>query len=441
MNPADSEDMLKNTSWQLVDLLQKLPQEYRWVFNDHSTLMAVYLEKPTVRTGRMAILKSLIRYSKMFGIEWVFIYTVGLFVMINLLITQLFAHKPKRKIDQDYPSVFFVGFNVSRNDQIYLDYCAKRSETVGKLFQYDIKSFARWYRVNFQMGIFYIAYSISIAKKAIAAMPSELAGRREDFLAHIASRLGYYAYTRSWFHMVQRINPRLKEIAFSCQNIASFAAVDEGIHTIYFSHGLLSHAELLPTFNEVTVISDSEIEFVKHRLPDSSVTTYLEQLEKLDPSQMLREVLICSYPSNGNKYMSNIIVFLDFAKIENIKVRVRLHPSENYNVFWHKYQEAGLVSIETYDINIRHAIVRLKPRLVLCWGSATLIDALDHGVIPVNVIQDGDLLAAELVYPVFRRSLRLRHHFEALSKLFHDDNYYNYVLSKLYSSKADDIIC
>ncbi len=377
----------------------------------------------------------------MFGIEWQLIYIVGLFVMINMLVAQLFVINQKREIDQDYPAAFFVGFSVMKNDQIYLDYCGKTSEVVGKLNQYNIESFARWCRVNFQMGMYFLAYSITIAKKAIASMPSELAGRREDFLAHIASKLGYYAYMRSWFHMVHRINPRLKEIAFSCQNIASFAAVDEGIHTIYFSHGLLSHAELLPAFNKVTVISDAEMEFVKRRLPDSSVATYLNQVEKLDPSQMLREVLICSCPSSGNKYMSNIITFLDFAKIENIKVRVRLHPSENYNVFWHKYQEAGLVSIEVCDINVHHAIVRLKPRLVLSWGSTTLIDALDHGVIPINAIQDNDLLAMELVYPVCGRSLSLDHHFKSLSKLFYDDDYYNYVLSKLYSTKADDVFC
>jgi hypothetical protein len=440
MNPAGPRGIPKNASWRLVDLVQKIPQEYRWVFNDHSTLMAVHLEKPTVRTGKMAILKSLIKYSKMLGMEWQLIYIVGLFSMIKMLASQFFVINQKSKIDQNYPSAFFVGFSVTRNEQIYLDYCDKTSEVIGKFNQYDIGSFARWCRVNFQMGMYFLAYSITIAKKAIASMPPELSGRREDFLSHVASKLGYYAYMRSWFHMVRRINPRLKEIAFSCQNIASFAAVDEGIHTIYFSHGLLSHAELLPAFNKVTVISNAEMEFVKCRLPDSSVATYINQIEKLNPSRMLREVLICSYPSSENKYMSNIITFLDFAKVESIKVRVRLHPSENDNVFWHKYQEAGLVSIEVCDISVNDALVRLKPRLVLSWGSTTLIDALDHGVIPINASRDDDLMATELVYPVRRRSLRLDRHFKSLPKLFHDDDYYNYVLSKLYSSKVDDVV-
>ena len=138
--------------------------------------------------------------------------------------------------------------------------------------------------------------------------------------------------------------------------------------------------------------------------------------------------------------MTNIITFLDFARAESIKVRVRLHPSENDNVFWHKYQEAGLVSIEACDISFSDALVRLKPRLILSWGSTTLIDALDHGVIPINASQDDDTVAIELVYPAYKRSLSLDRHLKSLPKLFHDNDYYNYVLSKLYASKAEDIV-
>lgn len=440
MNSAGSKKLSKNTSWRLVELVQKLPQEYRWVFNEKNTLMAIYLEKPTTHNRKMALLKSLIKYSRMFGIEWQLIYSVGLLIMIKMLVSQVFFTDKKAKISQDYPAAFFVGFNVIKNDQIYLDYCLETSGAVVKLDQVHIGSFFRWYRVNFRTGMYFLGYSITFAKKAIAAMPPELVDKREDFLTHIASKLAYYAYMRSWFCMVRRINPSLKEIAFSCQNTASFAAVDEGIHTNYYSHGALSHAELLPDFNKVTVISNAEMNFVKRRLFDSSVSTYIKQIDKLEPSQMLESVLICSYPSSGNKHMSNITTFLDIARAERIKVSVRLHPSENDNVFWHKYQEAGLVSIEVCDISFRDALVRIKPRLVLSWGSTTLIDTLDNGVIPVYASQDDDIIATELVYPANKRSLSLNNHLKLLPKLFHDNDYYNYVLSKLYDDEAENIL-
>ena len=440
MNSVSSKKISKNTSWRLVELVQKLPQEYRWVFNEKNTLMAIYLEKPTAHNRKMALLKLLIKYSRMFGIEWQLIYSVGLLIMIKMLVAQVFFTDKKAKISQDYPAAFFVGFNVVKNDQIYLDYCRETSGAVGKLDQVNVGSFFRWYRVNFRTGMYFLGYSTTLAKKAIAAMPSELADRREDFLTHIASKLAVYTYMRSWFHMARRINPSLKEIAFSCQNIASFAAVDEGIHTNYYSHGVLSHAELLPNFNKVTVISNAEMEFVKRRLFDSSVSTYINQIDKLQPFQMLGGVLICSYPSSENKHMSNIMTFLDLARAERIKVSVRLHPSENDNVFWHKYQEAGLVSIEFCDISFRDALVRIKPRLVLSWGSTTLIDALDNGVIPVNASQDDDNIAIEMVYPANQRSLSLDDHLTVLPKLFHDNDYYNYVLSKLYDDEAENIL-
>ena len=71
-------------------MVQKLPQEYRWVFNEKNTLMAIYLEKPTAHKRKMALLKSLIKYSRMFGIEWQLIYIVGLLIMIKVLVAQIF---------------------------------------------------------------------------------------------------------------------------------------------------------------------------------------------------------------------------------------------------------------------------------------------------------------------------------------------------------------
>ena len=138
--------------------------------------------------------------------------------------------------------------------------------------------------------------------------------------------------------------------------------------------------------------------------------------------------------------MENIGIFLDFAKNENLTIKVRLHPSDNDNEFWHKYQEAGLVSIESCDISANDALARLKPRLTLSWGSTTLIDALDNGIIPINASDGNDFGDYEMVYPANKRSLSLDCHFKLFSKLFHDNDYYNYVLAKLYSNEAQDIV-
>ena len=440
MRQADSKRMPKNFSWRFVDLLQKLPQEYRWAFNDREMLVAICLEKQVKHSKKQAILKPMIKFGKLLGIEWQLIYIVGLSVMMKMLIAQLFATNLKRKTSKDNPDAFFVGLSANRNNQIYYDYCRKTAGVVGRLNQFDIRSFTDWCNVNFQTGIYFLGYSTTLAKNSIAAIPPELVDRQDDFLLNISSKLGYYAFMRSWFNSVSRINPCLKEIAFSSQNLASFAAVDEGLHTIYFSHGAIGYAELLPAFNEAKVFSNAEMEFAKHRLPDLSVATYKNQIDKLEPSQMFQEVLICSYPSSRNKHMTNIITFLDFARAESIKVRVRLHPSENDNVFWHKYQEAGLVSIEGCDISINDALARLKPRLVLSWGSTTLVDALYNGIIPINATDVNDSLFYEMVYPANKRSLSLDCHFKLFSKLFHDNDYYNYVLAKLYSNEAQDIV-
>lgn len=329
--------------------------------------------------------------------------------------------------------MFFVGFGVGKEEELFLHYSEKRTNGVGRLHQYKLDTFAVWHRVGIVPGLRSFFYALAVAKKSVAVLPSELCNRHVDFLTHIGSKVGYYSYMRSWFEILSiRAGANLEEVAFSCQNMAAFAAVDVGIRTAYLSHGVINRCEVLPAFTTVSALTTYDAAFISHRLPKAHVRVYSPSRQTLTPSQMAREILITSCPNGGDaNYMLSAIPLVYWANTMKVPVRVRLHPSEDATFFWSNYEEAGLVTIEKADVDFFKAIDRLRPRLLASWVSTTLADVLACGVIPVSVSVDDDIYVAELVYPIFQRCLRWPQDFESIERLLDDDEYYASVLSRL----------
>lgn len=417
----------------ILGKLQNLPAQYHWALSDYNLLFAIYGNKPVARTGKILLLAILVKLSQRIGIVWLFVYLIGMVELIKLLVKQHVSMKNKRRNGGEYPAFFFVGFGVAKENELCSFYGKDKVGVVEKLHQYKVETFASWHRVDVVSGFRSLFYDIVLARNAVAALPFELVCRRVDFLTYIASKIGYYSYMRSWFSILTiRKSSNLKEVAFSCQNLAAFAAVDVGVPSTYLSHGMLTRCELLPAFGAVTALTVDEAAFAQHRLPNAHVNVYEPPRRRLIPSQLVKEVLITSCPIGGNKkYMLSVIPFLRWAEKRNVPVRVRLHPSEDPTFFWSDFVNEGLVTIENSDADFFQAIDRLKPRLLISWVSTTLSDVITCGVIPITACQDDDMHVAELVYPIFRRCLRLTNDFESIERLFDDDEYYESVLSRL----------
>lgn len=417
----------------ILDKLQKLPPQYHWALSDAQLLLAIYGNKPTVRTGRLFLLTILVRFSQRIGMVWPLISLIGTVELVKLLVRQHAFKKNKRRNVGVYPTCFFVGFGVAKEVELISNYGKNKANEPGILHQYKIETFAFWHRVDVMSGFRSLFYAIALARQAVAALPAELAYRRVDFLTHIASKIGYYAYVRSWFSILAiRADSNLVEVVFSCQNLAAFAAVDAGILASYFSHGMITRCELLPVFTTVSALTADEATFIRHRLPKAHVTVYSPARQTLVPSQMAKEILIASCPVGGNpRYMLTVMPLIRWAETKKIPVRVRLHPSEDATYFWSGYANSGLVTIEEGDVDFFQAIDRLKPRFLISWVSTTLADVLHCGVIPITACLDDDLYVAELVYPISQRCLKLPKDFESIERLFDDDEYYESVLSRL----------
>ncbi|MDP2761561.1 MAG: hypothetical protein Q8O64_14425 [Sideroxyarcus sp.] len=417
----------------ILEKLQSLPSRYHWALGDGQLLLAVYGNKPMVRTGRGARLGILVKLSQHFGMVWPLLTLVGMVELIKLLLRQHVSVRNRSRKDGNYPARFFVGCGVPNDEKLFLRYSEKQSAGVGRLHQHKIESFAVWHRVGIMSGFRSLFYAVVVARMAIAALPAELASWRVDFLTHIGSKVGYVAYMRSWFDILSiRAGIYLEEVVFTGQNMAAFAAVDVGIRAGYLQHGMITRCEILPAFTSIMALTTSEAAFMRHRLPKAHVTMYSQSRQTLVPSQMAREILIAACPAGYDvRYMLSVMPLVRWATTKKIPIRVRLHPSEDDSCFWSSYEEAGLVTIEKDDVDFFQAIDRLRPRLLVSWVSATLADVLECGVIPVSVSVDDDIHVAELVYPLFQRCLRWPKDFESIERLFDDDEYYASVLSRL----------
>lgn len=417
----------------ILDKLQKLSPQYHWALSDAQLLLAIYGNKPVVRKSRLFFMTILAGFSQRVGMVWPLIYLIGTVVLVKLLVRQYALTKNINRGAGDYPACFFVGFGVAKEEELISQYNKHDGGTLGMLHQYKIETFAFWHRVDVLSGFRSLFNAIVFAKRAVAALPDELVCRRVDFHTHIASKIGYYSYVRAWFAILAaRSGSNPVDVAFSCQNLAAFAAVDAGIGATYFSHGMITRCELLPAFATVRALTTYEANFIRHRLPSAHVTVYSPARQMLAPSQMAKEILITSCPVGGNpRYMQTVIPLIRWAKIKKIPVRVRLHPSEDATYFWSDYVNEGLVTIAEGDVDFFQTIDRLKPRLLVSWVSTTLADVLHCGVIPITASLDDDLYAAELVYPIFQRCLKLSEEFKFIERLLCDDEYYESVLSRL----------
>lgn len=425
----------------ILEQLQKLPSQYRWALTDRFLLVSIYRKIPLLRTGRLYLLTILVRLCRPFGMVWPLIYLIGTVELVKLLVKQHVLTKNKRMNGVDYPACFFVGFGIAKESEIIPQYSRRKGGGLGILHQYKIETFACWHRVGVISGFRSLIGTIALAKQAMAVLPVETADWYADFLVYIGSKVGYYAYARAWFAiLVDRAGSGLEEVAFSCQNQAAFAAVDAGIRTVYFSHGTINRCELLPAFTTISTLTADEAEFVRHRLPMAHVTVQDIPRKKLAPSQMAREILIATCLL-GVEYIERLDPLMRWAEVNKIPVRVRLHPAEriykDHMFVWAGYVNAGLVTIEDGDVDFFKAIDRVRPRLLVSWNSTTLADVLQCGVIPVTAClddaayMDDDLTVAEMAYPFFRRCLKLPNAFESIERLFHDDEYYESVLSRL----------
>jgi len=176
-------------------------------------------------------------------------------------------------------------------------------------------------------------------------------------------------------------------------------------------------------------LTEDEAAYLRGRLPKCTVrlrarhTARPRQLDHLGP------ILVASIYCHED-YFGKIVPFLHWAATTGRRVISRPHPREDPTA-WQRPEVRGLAELQSSQDSFIEHLARLRPRVVVSWFSTALVDALRVGVIPVTICGDDDPNVANMVYPLFRRSLRWPKDTALIEHILSDNDAYDQALQGL----------
>lgn len=413
----------------MVNKLQELPNRLHWALADEALLQAVARSEPMERGILGRQFGTLVRWTSRAGLVWPLLTLVSMQGLFRLLIGQR-AGLSKWERPAGYPKYFFVGFGAGSEEPLYQAYCGEHAGTVAHVNQIDISTLGSWHRVGVVAGLRSLAHTLGLARQAVVALPPEMAPWRADFLTHVGMRAGYFAFMHAWFGVLKQwAGDGLGEVAFLSADTAAFAAVDVGLPCGYIQHGMSRWSTLVPAFARIEALTADEARAMREALPCAKIIVRRREPLRFEPADLSRGVLVASIYGVPDS-MHRIDPLIAWAAQLPLPVWVRPHPCETPD-FWEHPMVDGQMSIESRDSNFFQALARLRPRLVASWFSTALADALGCGIIPVTVCADDDIHVADMVYPLFKRSLRWPADTDLIERLLDDDGLYVETLARL----------
>jgi hypothetical protein len=191
-----------------------------------------------------------------------------------------------------------------------------------------------------------------------------------------------YVYLLSFFQKVKRDNPHCKVYSGGAINACN-AAINSGLKAIYMYHGMLEryYYQAIPNFSSIYVYSLDEKNYLKKLGVNCPVYVY-----HYDEIKEYTNSIIIFAPINKTHLIEIVKLFSSY----RCKVYVKQHPYPGYHI-----DEDGVlakcenINIEFISNNVykdaRSVINDIKPKLVFGGISTALCEALNMGVLPVNV--------------------------------------------------------
>lgn len=322
----------------------------------------------------------------------------------------------------------FVGFGAAAEETLFEQYQAESKDSVARLDQIKVETLGAFHAIGWVQAINTLRMAHRRALEAVSSVSEELKPWRLDFLTHAGMRLGQYSYMRTWFVDVRMISPQLHEVCFLSPDTPAFAAVDAGLPTRYFQHGLISRSLILPNFDVIDALTvDEQVHFSK-RIPTARVRL-IKTLNSITPASPGQGVLVASHYETAEE-MERIAPLLDWMELRGIPIVVRPHPRED-RAFWRVNGSRWNCVIDDSDRSFMLAVKRLHPRFIVSWYSTALVDALEYGVVPITVSHAGNRNIQDMVYRLFDRALHWPRDEELLAALLSDDHAYGHVLARL----------
>lgn len=297
----------------------------------------------------------------------------------------------------------FAGFGASSEEYLYADYLRQSIQPAVRI---------NWVSLD---GMNHIGcpsllsiirelwqHAIGQTAKIKRAIP-DIAEHPIVYLTVCAVNIGMYAMFRPFWRLAK--SRGVDEATFLVLDMPAFAAIDEGIHTIYLQHGLMKFNILVPKLDRMDVLTPIEEAYFRQAAPHTIVKRMREPVEcKSTPKNHV--LMVMSLNVKHEHRLQQCQSLVQWAEKSGMTIVIRptrvVNPAELAVLSQYMPQAV----IDDYTLSLEESFNKWQPKVVSAWSSTGLATALDYGCLPVSLYHpDDDEIWDEMIYPMHRKVL------------------------------------
>ena len=271
----------------------------------------------------------------------------------------------------------------------------------------------------------------------------EISTNRINFITSSATNIGKYAFYRLYWEMVK--TKGIKEAIFIVPGISAFACVDDkNIKTTFIQHGLLSIPILIPTFNDIELLTRDEQRYYQFLFPKINISkkSHLSQCGLKN-----KIILFLSINIRFEERIPEALPLIQWAKKNDFAVVIRpAYPATAEQI---KALSLKLPDFILDDVkkSFEESLETWSPMAVVSWTSTGLATSLDHGTLPISLYnpESGDrewerthpVIKEIMLYPMLKRFIFWSHSQEKIIKALSNNDYFELVINELRNANDD----
>ncbi len=409
--------------------MQGMPSSCEWTIADESLIEAICHGTTIQRGPRTTILRKFLTLGCRLNLSLFFISLSGVLLTIRLIMKELllaFRSKKIRVGDKEKLNIF-IGFGARNEEFLFHKYCIeKKSRVVYADLNRLGATGIRFFRIGLVLK--FLRNAIGDISKVVSALPCDYKIKKIEFIVSAVIRLANYAYARAWWRNLV-IKNWIDEACFISTDPIAYASVYEGVWSIYMQHGLLSKYLPFPDFNEIKTLTYFECDYLQRKYPKALIR-FPQNIQTISLKKRKPRVLIASEIRSPEDLGLIVPLLADISKL-GLTIHIRPIKEEVLLKFLDSLQLNINICVETSTGSFDKILEQLQPCFVAGWVSTALIDALNHGIIPISVVKENDRYAHRMLYPVYRFCLMWPNDQSSIKEAFTCTETYSQIFHRL----------
>jgi len=355
------------------------------------------------------------------------IFIFGLMRIIHFFLLQIVAAKQKTVIEDH----ILIKSSAPHMHLNYFRVMNKEISTSNLLYIdcYDKKNFTQIIQLNF-LDLY---KEFLITFKEIKPVLSNLTAKdgKNNLLYEALTSLPVFTYFVCLFKALKKINPDIKVYSGGAHTVCA-SAIEAGIETAWFCHGLIDQAFSLnrenikpnpalysityPNYDSIYLYSLDEKEYLSNHGISSKLILYpYEQIDALK-----NKILIFLNDEDHNMNLTNLLELIDFFERNKYEIVIKLHPSYQGKLTTRFKDSDNIRLSDNRAPSAYELMADEKPKFVAGWLSTTQCEAYRQGIVPICLSSEKE--AMYVPYRFQEKSIWWEKDKELLNELLKNDS-------------------